>query len=68
LGGTGIVMTRKKRKAEAVHLEETDRVLYSVFHGTANSLSQLYTIAMGVQKASFQASERHAMVRTPIHP
>ncbi len=53
----------KKRKAEAARLEETDRALYGAFRGAANSLSQLYTLAMGGQKLSFQAGERHAMVR-----
>jgi hypothetical protein len=32
----------------------------------ANLLSLLYTLAMGVQKASFQAGERHAMVCIPL--
>ncbi|CAN6210506.1 unnamed protein product [Urochloa humidicola] len=54
-------MTGKKRKAEAARLEETDRALYGAFRGAANSLSQLYTLAMGAQKASFHAGERHAM-------
>ncbi|GJM98999.1 hypothetical protein PR202_ga16055 [Eleusine coracana subsp. coracana] len=54
-------MAGKKRKAEAARLEETDRALYGAFRGAANSLSQLYTLAMGAQKASFQAGERHAM-------
>jgi hypothetical protein len=58
-------MTGKKRKAEAARLEETDRALYGAFRGAANSLSHLYTLAMGAQKASFQAGERHAMVRVP---
>jgi hypothetical protein len=61
-------MAGKKRKAEAARLEETDRALYGAFRGAANSLSQVYTLAMGAQKASFQAGERHAMVRTPIRP
>jgi hypothetical protein len=56
-------MTGKKRKAEAARLEETDQALYGAFRGAANSLSQLYTLAMGAQKASFNAGERHAMVR-----
>lgn len=56
-------MAGKKRKAEAARLEETDRALYGAFRGAANSLSQLYTLAMGAQKASFHAGERHAMVR-----
>jgi hypothetical protein len=55
-------MAGKKRKAEAARLEETDRALYGAFRGAANSLSQLYTLAMGAQKASFHAGERHAMV------
>ncbi|CAN6217410.1 unnamed protein product, partial [Urochloa humidicola] len=54
-------MAGKKRKAEAARLEETDRALYGAFRGAANSLSQLYTLAMGAQKASFHAGERHAM-------
>ncbi|XP_047047894.1 uncharacterized protein LOC124654740 [Lolium rigidum] len=54
-------MTGKKRKAEAARLEETDRAMYGAFRGAANSLSQLYTLAMGGQKLSFQAGERHAM-------
>jgi hypothetical protein len=66
--GSGVVMAGKKRKAEAARLEETDRALYGAFRGAANSLSQVYTLAMGAQKASFQAGERHAMVRTPIRP
>jgi hypothetical protein len=56
-------MAGKKRKAEAARLEETDRALYGAFRGAANSLSQLYTLAMGAQKVSFHAGERHAMVR-----
>lgn len=60
-------MAGKKRKAEAARLEETDRALYGAFRGAANSLSQLYTLAMGAQKASFQAGERHAMVRSPLY-
>jgi len=56
-------MAGKKRKAEAARLEEADRALYGAFRGAANSLSQLYTLAMGAQKASFHAGERHAMVR-----
>jgi hypothetical protein len=56
-------MSGKKRKAEAAKLEETDRAMYGAFRGAANSLSQLYTLAMGGQKLSFQAGERHAMVR-----
>ncbi|RLN34941.1 uncharacterized protein C2845_PM03G32590 [Panicum miliaceum] len=55
-------MAGKKRKAEAARLEETDRALYGAFRGAANSLSQLYTLAMGAQKASFHAGERHAML------
>ncbi|EMS62206.1 hypothetical protein TRIUR3_09092 [Triticum urartu] len=54
-------MTGKKRKAEAARLDETDRAMYGAFRGAANSLSQLYTLAMGGQKLSFQAGERHAM-------
>ncbi|ONM21602.1 Uncharacterized conserved protein UCP009193 [Zea mays] len=54
-------MAGKKRKAEAARLEETDRALYGAFRGAANSLSQLYTLGMGAQKASFHAGERHAM-------
>ncbi|CAD6225206.1 unnamed protein product [Miscanthus lutarioriparius] len=54
-------MAGKKRKAEAARLEEADRALYGAFRGAANSLSQLYTLAMGAQKASFHAGERHAM-------
>jgi hypothetical protein len=61
-------MAGKKRKAEAARLEETDRALYGAFRGAANSLSQLYTLAMGAQKASFHAGERHAMVRANGYP
>lgn len=59
-------MTGKKRKAEAARLDETDRAMYGAFRGAANSLSQLYTLAMGGQKLSFQAGERHAMVRAAL--
>uniref|UniRef100_A0A453KP74 Uncharacterized protein n=1 Tax=Aegilops tauschii subsp. strangulata TaxID=200361 RepID=A0A453KP74_AEGTS len=58
---SGGEMTGKKRKAEAARLDETDRAMYGAFRGAANSLSQLYTLAMGGQKLSFQAGERHAM-------
>jgi hypothetical protein len=61
-------MAGKKRKAEAARLEETDRALYGAFRGAANSLSQLYTLAMGAQKVSFHAGERHAMVRLQPPP
>lgn len=54
-------MTGKKRKAEAARLEDTDRAMYGAFRGAANSLSQLYTLAMSGQRLSFQAGERHAM-------
>lgn len=37
--------------------------MYSAFSSAANSLSQLYTQAMHHQKLSFQAGERHALVR-----
>ncbi|CAL9107219.1 zinc finger A20 and AN1 domain-containing stress-associated protein [Musa troglodytarum] len=51
----------RKRKTEAMRLDEVDRTLYSTFCSAANSLSQLYTQAMNQQKISFQAGERHAM-------
>ncbi|KAE8774844.1 hypothetical protein D1007_52708 [Hordeum vulgare] len=35
--------------------------MYDAFRGAANSLLQLYMLAMGGQKLSFQAGERHAM-------
>lgn len=60
--GEGIEMS-KKRKSEASRLDEIDRTMYSAFSSAANSLSQLYTQAMHHQKLSFQAGERHALVR-----
>lgn len=56
-------MARKRKTDAAPRLDEADRTLYSTFCGAANSLSQLYTQAMAQQKLSFQAGERHAMVR-----
>jgi len=53
----------KKRKSVATRLDEVDRTMYSTFCSTANSLSHLYTHAMNQQKLSFQAGERHALVR-----
>lgn len=47
----------------ATSLDEVDRSMYSTFCGAANSLSQLYTQAMNHQKLSFQAGERHGLVR-----
>ena len=58
-------MVRKRKTDAAPRLDEADRTLYSTFCGAANSLSQLYTQAMAQQKLSFQAGERHALVRTP---
>lgn len=58
-------MARKRKTDAAPRLDEADRTLYSTFCGAANSLSQLYTQAMAQQKLSFQAGERHALVRTP---
>lgn len=54
----------KKRKSVATRLDEVDRTMYSTFCSTANSLSHLYTHAMNQQKLSFQAGERHGLVRT----
>ncbi|XP_064948353.1 uncharacterized protein LOC135598463 isoform X2 [Musa acuminata AAA Group] len=51
----------RKRKSEAMGLDEADRTLYSTFCAAANSLSQVYTQAMNQQKISFQAGERHAL-------
>lgn len=53
----------KKRKSIATSLDEVDRSMYTSFCSAANSLSQLYTQAMNHQKLSFQAGERHALVR-----
>jgi hypothetical protein len=61
-------MARKRKTDAAPRLDEADRTLYSTFCGAANSLSQLYTQAMAQQKLSFQAGERHALVRTPSSP
>uniref|UniRef100_A0A0D3EQP9 Uncharacterized protein n=1 Tax=Oryza barthii TaxID=65489 RepID=A0A0D3EQP9_9ORYZ len=58
-------MARKRKTDAAPRLDEADRTLYSTFCGAANSLSQLYTQAMAQQKLSFQAGERHSLVRTP---
>ena len=57
-------MARKRKTDAAPRLDEADRTLYSTFCGAANSLSQLYTQAMAQQKFSFQAGERHALVRS----
>lgn len=54
----------KKRKSIASSLDEVDRTMYASFCSTANSLSQLYTQAMNHQKLSFQAGERHGLVRS----
>lgn len=54
----------KKRKSDATRLDEFDRSLYTSFCSAANSLSQLYTQAMNHQRLSFQAGERHALVRS----
>ncbi|CAL9059245.1 uncharacterized protein LOC135651819 [Musa acuminata AAA Group] len=51
----------KKRKSEDTHLDEADRTIYSVFRGAANSLSLIYTQAMGQQELAFQTGERHAL-------
>ncbi|KAJ8497971.1 hypothetical protein OPV22_008523 [Ensete ventricosum] len=51
----------RKRKLEAMGLDEADRTLYSTFCAAANSLSQVYAQAMNQQKISFQAGERHAL-------
>ncbi|KAE8684531.1 UDP-galactose transporter 2-like [Hibiscus syriacus] len=51
----------KKRKSIATSLDEVDRTMYASFSGAANSLSQLYTLAMNQQKLSFQAGKRHGL-------
>ncbi|KAK8702896.1 hypothetical protein V6N13_021230 [Hibiscus sabdariffa] len=51
----------KKRKSDAMRLDEMDRTIYNTFCGAANSLSQLYSQAMNLQRISFQAGERHAV-------
>ncbi|GKU90732.1 hypothetical protein SLEP1_g4688 [Rubroshorea leprosula] len=53
----------KKRKSIATSLDEVDRTMYASFCSAANSLSQLYTQAMNQQKLSFQAGERHGLIR-----
>lgn len=57
----------KKRKSIATSLEEVDRTMYASFCSAANSLSQLYTQSMNHQKLSFQAGERHGLVRFPLY-
>lgn len=54
----------KKRKSDATRLDEVDRSMYTTFCSAANSLSQLYTQTMNHQRLSFQAGERHALVRS----
>lgn len=44
-------------------MDEVERSMYSSFCSAANSLSQIYTQAMNQQKVSFQAGERHSLVR-----
>ncbi|KAK8566159.1 hypothetical protein V6N12_059694 [Hibiscus sabdariffa] len=44
-----------------MRLDEMDRTIYNTFCGAANSLSQLYSQAMNLQRISFQAGERHAV-------
>ncbi|XP_064993520.1 uncharacterized protein LOC103985764 isoform X2 [Musa acuminata AAA Group] len=56
-----VLLMARKRKSEAMGLDEADRTLYSTFCAAANSLSQVYTQAMNQQKISFQAGERHAL-------
>ncbi|ONK58214.1 uncharacterized protein A4U43_C09F9660 [Asparagus officinalis] len=53
----------KKRKSDANRLDEVKRGMYLTFCSAANSLSQIYTQAMNQQKVSFQAGERHALLR-----
>ncbi|RWW03350.1 hypothetical protein GW17_00033495 [Ensete ventricosum] len=57
-----VLLMARKRKLEAMGLDEADRTLYSTFCAAANSLSQVYAQAMNQQKISFQAGERHALV------
>ena len=56
----------KKRKSVATSLDEVDRTMYATFCSAANSLSQLYTQTMNQQKLSFQAGERHGLVRLSL--
>ncbi|MED6197013.1 hypothetical protein PIB30_052753 [Stylosanthes scabra] len=57
----------KKRKSISTCLDELDRTMYASFCSTANSLSQLYSHAINHQKLSFNAGERHSLVKiTPI--
>lgn len=51
----------KKRKSQAMNLDEADRTIYSTFCSAANSLSHLYSQAINHQKLSFQAGQRHGL-------
>ncbi|CAM0953315.1 unnamed protein product [Alopecurus aequalis] len=42
-------------------MDEADRVLHSAFSGAANSLSQLYTQSVALQKDAFLAGELQAL-------
>ena len=55
----------RKRKVEssAAIVDESDKVLYSAFRNSANELSQLYSQAISYSKLSFEAGQRHALVR-----
>jgi len=55
----------RKRKVEssAAIVDESDKVLYSAFRNSANELSQLYSQAISHNKLSFEAGQRHALVR-----
>ncbi|CAK9187838.1 unnamed protein product, partial [Ilex paraguariensis] len=64
LGFCRAIPMAKKRKSDATRLDEVDRNIYSTFCSAANSLSQLYSQAMHQQRLSFQAGERHALVRS----
>ncbi|KAJ6934801.1 hypothetical protein NC651_009713 [Populus alba x Populus x berolinensis] len=53
----------RKRKVEssAAIVDESDKVLYSVFGNFANELSQLYSQAISHKRLSFEAGQRHAL-------
>ncbi|KAK4408628.1 hypothetical protein Sango_0443800 [Sesamum angolense] len=53
----------QKRKMEITVVDENERVLFSMFQNTANSLSQFYTQSVTQQKLAFEAGQNYALLK-----
>ncbi|KAK4441054.1 hypothetical protein Salat_0440300 [Sesamum alatum] len=53
----------QKRKMEITVVDENERVLFSMFQNTANSLSQFYAHSVNQQKLAFEAGQNYSLLK-----